>query len=113
MLLNVNAATSAFFPPCRVSDIVDRVRANFALATEVNDDEIEKWLKGITLRIVYERAQPPKRSGNINDEKQRRKKFKNFGATLTMQRFWMGNAPSNDPGVSVYEYFTNSKSLPC
>jgi hypothetical protein len=112
MLLNVNAATSAFFPPCRVSDIVDRVRANFALATEVNDDEIEKWLKGITLRIVYERAQPPKRAGNINDEKQRRKKFKNFGATLTMQRFWMRNAPSNDPGVSVYEYFTNSKSLP-
>jgi hypothetical protein len=51
ILLNVNAAASAFFPPCRIAYIVNRVQANTSVAAEVDTDEIEKWLKGTTLKM--------------------------------------------------------------
>lgn len=112
IFLNVNTITSAFFRPCRVSDLILEIRGHSKLRGEVSLNELEKWLRGITLRVVHERSQPStpsKRSGDINAEKRRLKTFKNFGKVVSQQRFWTREESATDAGITVYDYFTNSK----
>jgi hypothetical protein len=101
MLLNVSTATSAFFPPCHVLKLLEDA------PDEINDDEIEKWQKGVTSRVVHRRTSG--HSGDINDEKRRLEKFQNFGAKLTEQRFWKPDEVPTGPGITVWDYFTQGK----
>jgi hypothetical protein len=89
-------------------DLFDHAYSNSDVAEEI-DDELEEWLRGVTLRIVHRRTSG--RSGDINNEKRRLKKFQNFGATLMEQRFWKRNVPPGDTELTVYDYFTHGESL--
>jgi hypothetical protein len=104
VLLNVNTTTSAFFPLCRVSDILYYVGMSPDVLQEVDLDDIEKWLRGVQLYIAYMRKAIPTRAVSINDPKSRLKSFQNFGASVVHQRFYDDN-DDQDIGRTVLEYF--------
>lgn len=108
VLLNVNTATSAFFPPCRVSDVLFYVGNSEDLAREIGLDEVEKWLRGAQLYIAYLRPTVPGRTVSINDERSRMKSFQNFGRSIQDQRFFDKNN-DQDEGRTVLEYFKTGR----
>jgi hypothetical protein len=117
--LNINTATSAFFPPVRVCDIVSTIAGNNDVGGPLGRDNFRglgKMLQGITLRVAYMRKNPEawKKDGDresINSETNRRKKFKNFGRAIKDQKFYNRDDP-NDPGRTVLDYFIRGSCSP-
>ncbi|KAF2867795.1 Piwi domain-containing protein [Massariosphaeria phaeospora] len=106
-LLNINTATGVFFPPCGVSDFLYGLKT---LASEISISDVERWLKGVSLRVSYVRPQLKGREGDINSEGSRRKTFKNFGESLATQRFYrQGDTSAN--GTTVLQYYTQELGI--
>jgi hypothetical protein len=110
VFLNINTATSTFFPPCRVSDIIDYVTNSADVQSETPLDDLDKWLKGGQLRVAYTRQDLPNRSVSINDPKSRLKTFQNFGYAIGDQTFQETILP-NAPGRTILNYFQNGTSV--
>jgi len=108
ILLNVNTATTAFFPPSRVSDVLFYIGTGPDFAREVELDDIEGWLRGIQLYVAYKRKDVPGRAVPINDRRSRLKSFQNFGRSIEEQKFFDTTNPQ-DPGTAVRHYFENGK----
>jgi len=113
-LLNVSTATTAFFPCCRVSDMLYFIGRNEDLRREVGRAGLERMLKGVSLRVAYKRTNPKKGENTgdtdtINSEKGRTKTFKQFGRAINIQKFYRYKDASDDRGRTVLEYFEAGK----
>ncbi|KAK7541569.1 Piwi domain-containing protein [Phyllosticta citricarpa] len=83
ILLNINAATTAFFDPVLVSSWIEKMGAP---PFNMSNREVMASLKGTNVRITYDRPVIDERV-DPNAEANRRRKLKELGAPVKMQTF--------------------------
>ncbi|KAK8248812.1 Piwi domain-containing protein [Phyllosticta capitalensis] len=83
ILLNINAATTAFFDPVLVSDWIEKM---VAPPFNMSRREVMASLKGTNVRITYDRPAIDPRV-DPNAEANRRRKLKELGSPLNQQTF--------------------------
>jgi len=101
VLLNVNTATSAFFEPILVSDFIKTMREK---PYHKNDKDIEKMLRGVTVRITYDR--PVTDGINRNAEENRRKVIAGLGLSVSQQKFYTDESDAR--GTFVWDFYRSS-----
>jgi hypothetical protein len=77
------------------------------MVRDVGLDTVEKWLRGVQLRLIYDRLKVADREVDINHEKSRIKTFQCFGRSVETQRFYNTDDPNDTTGRTVLEYFTH------
>ncbi|KAK8173518.1 Piwi domain-containing protein [Phyllosticta citrichinensis] len=83
ILLNINAATTAFFDPVLVSDWIEKMGA---APFNMSNREVMASLKGTNVRITYDRPAWDERI-DPNTEPNRRRRLKELGAPVKSQTF--------------------------
>ena len=104
ILLNVNAATSAFF----LAVSLDRVFTDDSAFSNFKDRDFNAPLRGLRVYINYERGdklQDPEAWERLNSEKGRTKTIQDLGAMLSMQQFELESGKV----WTVQDYFESSK----
>jgi hypothetical protein len=114
-LLNINPATSAFLPPVTVARFMGQIGNQ---RWKSQEKYISQLLHGATVRILYQRDSFDNSDIDYNSEAAQLKIFTQFGLPANEQRFFKmlekkDNMPRKsdpeDAGMSVLEYFENSK----
>jgi hypothetical protein len=101
ILLNVNAITSAFWNPVKVSEVIED---HFAF-----NRDYERALRGVRVYIMYDRGDPADSEtfDRLNSDHARTKPIEGFGEPIGSQKF------KKEDGTSevVRDYFQKSKVL--
>lgn len=117
-LLNFNLSISAFLPPETVTNFLRKLVVKGSRERKVTYGC--QLLGGATLKILYKKSNYTGSDVNYNSEEARLKLFTQFGIGAKDLRFYKlvdsdGDKPRisdpKDPGTTVFDYFTGSKSI--